>query len=147
MKEGIQKGFTLIELMIVVAILGIISAVVYPSYTEYTDQGRRANAQAAIMGLSSALERYYTVNNHYSNAADSGADTGAPAATLYVVDPTVTPFYTVTISAVGDADAAQTYTVQAAPTTGGLMVGDRCGTMSITSTGVKGPATPTDCWR
>ena len=140
-----QKGFTLIELMIVVAIIGIIAALGYPSYTESVAKSRRSNAQAEMMALSSALERYYTQNNHYSDAAAAGADTGAPDATLYTINAETTPFYTITISAVGDADTAQTYTISAAPA--GAMVGDRCGTMTINSAGVKAPANPTDCWR
>jgi type IV pilus assembly protein PilE len=142
-----QSGFSLIELMIVVAIIGILAAIAYPSYQESTAKTRRANAQAELMGLSSALERRYTQFNHYSNAADAGADTGAPAATLYTIDPEVATFYTVTISQVGDPDTAQTYTVQAVPVVGGGMDGDRCGTMSLNSAGVKAPANPADCWR
>jgi type IV pilus assembly protein PilE len=144
MKEA--KGFTLIELMIVVAIIGIIAAIGYPSYQESSAKARRGVAQGAMMGLSSALERYYTQNNHYSDAADAGADTGAPAATLYTFETNVSDFYTITISAVGDADAAQTYTLSAVPTGG--MTGDRCGTMTLNSAGVKTHAAgQTDCWR
>lgn len=139
-----NQGVTLIELMIVVAIVGILAAIAYPSYQESTAKTRRANAQGELMSLSSALERYYSQNNHYSDAADGGADTGAPAATLYVIESGVANFYTITISAVGDADAAQTYTLSAAPA--GAMVGDRCGTMTLNSAGAK-TATQTDCWR
>ena len=140
-----QKGFTLIELMIVVAIIGILAAIGYPSYTESVAKSRRGNAQAEMLALSSALERYYTQNNHYSNAAVAGADTGAPNPAIYRVDNEITPFYTITISAVGNADTAQTYTLSAVPA--GNMVGDRCGTMTLNSAGVKTPANPTDCWR
>ena len=141
-----QEGFTLIELMIVVAIIGILAAIGYPSYTESVAKSRRGNAQAEMLALSSALERYYTQNNHYSNAAVAGADTGAPAATLYTIDAEVTPFYTITISAVGNADTAQTYTLTAAPA--GSMVGDRCDTMTLNSAGVKTAAAgQVNCWR
>ena len=142
-----QAGFTLIELMIVVAIIGILAAIAFPSYQESTAKTRRANAQAEMLSLSSALERYYSENNHYSNAAAAGADTGAPAGTVYRVEAEVATFYTITISAVGDVDAAQTYTLSAAPVTGSAMAGDRCGTMTLSSAGVKTPTTPTDCWR
>ncbi|KZZ64622.1 hypothetical protein A3765_10955 [Oleiphilus sp. HI0130] len=141
-----QKGFTLIELMIVVAIIGIIASIGYPRYTESVSKSRRGNAQAEMLSLSSALERYYTQNNHYSNAAAAGADTGAPDATLYTIDAETAQFYTITISAVGDADTAQTYTLSAAPTGG--MTGDRCGTMTLNSAGVRTAAAgETDCWR
>ncbi len=141
-----QKGFTLIELMIVVAIIGIIAAIGYPSYSESVSKSRRGNAQAEMLSLSSALERYYTQNNHYSDAAAAGADTGAPDPTVYSIDAETVPFYTITISAVGDADSAQSYTLSAAPTGG--MTGDRCGTMTLNSAGVRAAAAgQTDCWR
>lgn len=140
-----QKGFTLIELMIVVAIIGILASIAYPGYQESVAKTRRANAQGEMLALSSALERRYSEVNHYSDAAAAGADTGAPDASLYIIEPEVVQFYTITISAVGDADAAQAYTLSAVPAGG--MVGDRCGTMSLNSAGVKTPANPSDCWR
>lgn len=147
-----NKGFTLIELMIVLAIIGILAAISYPSYQESTAKTRRANVQAELLGLSSALERYYSQNNHYSNAANGGNDIGAPAGTLYAVDPQVATFYAVTISSAGgstanDTDTAQTFIVSAVPETGSAMAGDRCGTMTVSSAGVRTPTTPADCWR
>ena len=141
-----QKGFTLIELMIVVAVIGILASIAWPSYTESVAKSRRGNAQAEMMSLSSALERYYTQWNHYSDAAVGGADTGAPAATLYTIEAETAQFYTITISAVGHADTAQTYTISAVPV--GAMAGDRCQTMTINSAGVKTAAAGQDgCWR
>lgn len=145
-----QKGFTLIELMIVVAIIGIIASIGYPRYTESVSKSRRGNAQAEMLSLSSALERYYTQNNHYSNAAAAGADTGAPDPTIYSIEAEVTPFYTITISetdgGVADTTAAQSYEISAVPA--GVMTGDRCGTMTLNSAGVKTAAAgQTDCWR
>jgi len=151
MNTRINKGFTLVELMVVVAIIGIIASIAYPSYVESTAQAHRANAQAELMSLSSALERYYTQNNHYSNAATGGADTGAPLATLYTLDTDIANLYTVTISqtdgGTGDTTAAQSYQLSAAPVAGGRMAADACGTMTLNSAGVKTPTTPADCWR
>lgn len=152
MMRSSNKGFTLIELMIVVAIIGILAAIAYPNYQESTAKSRRGNAQAELLGLSSALERYYSQNNHYSNAANGGNDVGAPAATTYSVDLEVATFYTVTISNAGgstanDTDTAQSYTLSAVPVTGSAMEGDRCGTMTLSSAGARTPTNPTDCWR
>jgi type IV pilus assembly protein PilE len=72
-----DQGFTLIELMIVVAIIGIIAAIAYPSYTEYVERARRTDAQGALMGLAAAMERHRTANGTYENAGADG-DTGAP---------------------------------------------------------------------
>lgn len=62
-------GFTLIELMIVVAIVGILSAVAYPSYQSHVLKSQRQVAQAALVSLSSTMERYYSENNKYTDAS------------------------------------------------------------------------------
>ncbi|MBW0149435.1 type IV pilin protein [Marinobacter arenosus] len=82
------KGFTLIELMIVVAIIGIIAAIAYPSYLEQVKSTRRGDAQGALMSFASAMERYYTQNGDYLGAAGSGS---AISATLTAPNASVFP--------------------------------------------------------
>ncbi len=143
-----QHGVNLIELMVVVAIVAIIAAVAYPAYTRYVADARRADCTGGMAGLANAMERHYSINGSYLNAAAGGADTGAPAVfgTACPIDGG-TPYYNLTISAA----TASTYTVQAAPT--GPQAGDRCGTLTLTNTGVKGvqgAAAGNDwqtCWR
>jgi type IV pilus assembly protein PilE len=72
-----DQGFTLIELMIVVAIIGIIAAIAYPSYTEYVERARRTDAQGALMGLAAAMERHRTANGTYLGAGSPNS--GAPS--------------------------------------------------------------------
>jgi type IV pilus assembly protein PilE len=146
-----SKGFTLIELMIVVAIVGILAAIAYPSYQENVRSSRRGDCAGALAGMANAMERFYTINNTYIGAAVGGGANGAPdpavlgyPATCPVDGGTAT--YNLTIAA-----TASTYTVSAAPT--GTQTGDRCGTLTLTNTGKKGVGADAhagvawqDCW-
>ena len=125
-----SKGFTLIELMIVVAIVGILAAIAYPAYTDNTRKARRADAQSVLMGLASAMERFYTENNTYTGAGASG-NTGAPG--IYATEAPIdgsTKYYDLTIH-----DASNTtFEVRATPK--GAQAGD--GFISLNSVGVRG---------
>ncbi len=150
MKIRFTKGFTLIELMIVVAIVGILAAIAYPSYQEQVRSSRRAECGGALMGLANAMERHFTTNNSYLGAGTpAGGDTGAP--TIYNAQCPVdggTPTYNLTI----DAVTQTTYTLFATPVAGGPQAGDKCGTFTLTSIGVRSLTgqnsgiTPNDCW-
>jgi type IV pilus assembly protein PilE len=124
-----QQGFTLIELMIVVAIIGILAAIAYPSYQSHITKTRRSDAMSALSGLSAAMERHYTENLTYEGAAVGGNDTGAPA-----IFPTQSPidgntaFYDLTIESVTPSD---TYVIRADPINGQ----DGDGYLELTNTG------------
>lgn len=142
-----QRGFNLLELMIVVAIIGIIAAIAYPSYLQQIRDTRRADCSGAMVSLANSMERHYSVNGSYLGAAVAGANTGAPAifSGSCPVDGGVAN-YTLTIQAA----TASTYTLNAAPA--GPQADDKCGTLSLSNTGVKGVAgadagiTWQDCW-
>lgn len=131
-------GFTLIELMIVVAIIGILAAVALPSYTQYVQRGDRASARAAMLEAQQFMERYYATSNTFVGAVLPARFTGVPAGA---------PRYNI---AVGNL-AAGTFTLTATP----IGTVSRCGNLTLTHTGVKGisvPTTPTaadisECWR
>lgn len=132
MKQRIyqSRGFTLIELMIVVAVIGILAAIAYPSYQQYTERTRRVDAQGALMGLASAMERHYSTSNSYEGAAIGAADTGAPA--IYATESPLdsgTKFYNLTIQS---ADA-NSYTLRATPKGG--QAGN--GVLELDSTGAR----------
>ncbi len=133
------KGFTLIELMITVAIIGILAGIAYPSYQDSVRKSRRADAKAALMGLSNAMERHFTETNSYIGAAVGCS----PNPGIYCVPPQTANFYNITINAA----TAATFTIQAAPT--GTHTDPRCGTLSLTHTGVRGETgtgTVAECW-
>ncbi|MBK1731990.1 hypothetical protein CKO41_09340 [Thiococcus pfennigii] len=135
------RGFTLIELMITVAIVGILAAIAYPSYQEQIRKARRADAQAALLELAQFMERYYTMNNTYAGADDEGTLPFEKAPK----DGDAT-YYTIDFEGVPDGTS---YTLVATPA--GAMTGDKCGTLSINAAGVKGiSAEDVDlsvCWR
>ncbi|MCP5019060.1 MAG: type IV pilin protein [Ketobacter sp.] len=126
----LNRGFTLVELMIVIAVVGIIATIAYPSYNDSVKKSRRADAKGALMGFSQAMERHFTDNNSYLGAASGGANTGAPT-----IFPTQAPldssakFYDLTI----EAATASSYTLRATPING--QTGD--GNLEIDNTGAK----------
>ena len=76
---GRQNGFTLIELMIAVAVIGILAAVVYPSYTAYAKRGKIAAALGELGAVRVRLEQYYQDNRNYGSTA-TGCGVGMPTA-------------------------------------------------------------------
>lgn len=141
-----QRGFTLIELMIVVAVVSILAAIAVPSYQDSVQKSRRADAQAALQQFRQAMERYYTKNNFsYLGAAAGGNDTGAPDATTFrsTTSPLEggQPYYNLTI----EQATANTYRLQAAPI--GSQANDPCGTLRLNNTGLRESlGAGTRCW-
>lgn len=123
------KGFTLIELMIAVVIVGIIASVAIPAYQSQVTKSRRADAQAALTSLANAMERYYTTNNTYVGAS-LGSDAGDIFPSQAPLDG-ANKYYNLAITS---ADAT-TYTITATPIGGSAQDGD--GPMRVLSTGVR----------
>lgn len=134
-------GFTLIELMIVVAIVAILAAVAYPSYNDYVMRARRGDAKTVLLENAQFMERYFTQNNSYLNGA---ANPALPI--LEAPKDGSVKFYD--ISFVG-TNTATAFTIRAVPK--GAMLSDPCGTLTLTQTGVRGVSnggvrTVEECW-
>lgn len=137
-----QRGFTLLELVIVVAIIGILAAIAIPQYVQYVNRTHRVDAESALVTLSQRMEQSYARNYTYKGLAAGGSDTGTPGASILA--DTDVQFYDLTISAAGK----NTYTLTATPT--GNQTNDRCGVLSVDNSGgksaVKGGSSVSDCW-
>lgn len=124
------RGFTLVEVMIVVVIIGILASIAYPAYQQYVLRAARAEAQAILMEAAQFMERYHTTNNSYVDAA-------LPTT---VSPKTGTARYNISFASGPDATS---YTIQAVPT--GPQSSDACGTLTVSHTGATG-ADGSDCW-
>jgi len=129
-----MQGFTLIEIMIALLIIGIVAAVAVPNYQAYVQKAKRADAQAALTNMAAALEDYYS-NNQYVYTDVVANVGGANSADGH---------YILSITMPASADS---YTLTATAT--GSQLGDAdCQSITLTSTGVKGPVVNNDavCW-
>ena len=129
-----NRGFTLLELMIVVVIIGIIAAVAYPNYQDYTRSARRTDGKAALTAIAAQQERYFSDNNTYATNLTA---LGYPAATATSPE----GYYVVTATA-GATGIASSFSLSAAAQ--GAQASDTdCTPMVLTSAGARSPAS---CW-
>lgn len=136
-----QNGFTLIELMITVAIVAILAAIAYPSYQQYIQKSRRVDAKNALLDLASREERYYSINNKYTQTA---TDLGYSSLPWPVASSGSSSYYNLSFT----AGTTASWTATAAPT--GAQATDKCGSFTITSQGSRGvtggTANVANCW-
>lgn len=146
------SGFTLIELMIVVAVIGILAAIAYPSYQDSIRKARRADAKSALLDAAQRQERFFTENNQYTSVQvpavgctntpatiAAGTDCGLNLSTATTTD----GYYTLTLTAPAVNNRRNSFTITATPVTGKSQTKDTtCGAattahFSLNQQGVK----------
>ena len=147
-----QHGMTLIELMIVVAIIAIITAVAYPSYQDHIRKARRAEGKSALLKALQLEERFYTAEQTYT--LNLVPLFGAAAAPVRSAENPATGYYTITAEtdpATGN-DLRMGVLIKATPAA--PYSDPECGVLSLTTTGTRGAdgtkgtasSTPGFCW-
>ncbi len=149
------NGFTLIELMVVVAVVAILAAIALPSYQESVRRSKRTEAQAVLMQAAQYMQRFYSANDRYTlTAGTTTAETAQSSAGVSMLpaalrqSPASGGAYTIAVLA---RDTPPSYSLTA--TRAGSMEADKCGTLVINSLGVKSVAsqatgiTAADCWK
>lgn len=137
-------GFTLIEMMIVVAIIGILAAIAYPAYIEQVAKGRRAQAKAQLTAGQLWMERFYSENYRYDqNSAGTASNDSTQFDARFTTAPPAgegSPVYDIDLVT---PLARDTYTIIAKRRTGSSMANDKCGDLTIDSLGRKSIANNT----
>jgi len=127
-----HKGFTLIELMIVIVVIGILASIALPSYEDYVERARRADGKAALLEVQLAQEKYRANNASYGTLAQIGVSATSTDG-----------YYTIVVD--GGTLSGTVFQATAAPT--GSQAGDSCGTFAVNANGsyYTGYASQ-DCW-
>ena len=131
-----MRGFTLIEVMIVVVIVGILASIAYPSYQEYVNRSNRAEGQAFLSDIAARQERYFSQNNAYVTADTDRSKLGLTSSQ------SANQRYTVSLSGVANDGG---YTLTATPS----FTETRCGNLVLNAKGVRSVSTGDKdyCWR
>lgn len=141
-----QKGFTLIELIVTVLIVGILASIAYPSYVNSVSKTKRRAAEACLSNFATYMERFFTTNLRYDKDASSGADIVLPDLDCKSAQNSGNDY----VFSLAAKDQSS-YTLQAVPkSTSAQATRDaRCGTLTLDQTGARG-ASGSDgaskCW-
>jgi type IV pilus assembly protein PilE len=132
-------GFTLIELMIVVAVIAILAAIALPAYTSYITKTKRTAAEGCLSEHANYMERYYTTNLNYAKDS-SGTANALPGLDCASVQRTGADYQYALASA-----STAAYSITATPINAQLVRDTKCGALSINQAGARDPGTA-GCW-
>lgn len=130
-----MRGVTLMELMIVVVIIGILTAIAFPNYREFVARAKRNEAKAALLQIATNQEKFYLQNNAFTTDLNVLG---------FSADPFVTDSGSYSI-AVAAPNPNSAFSATATYILGGSE-NDKCATFTIDASGAKGSAPDTDCW-
>jgi len=131
MKKTAARGFTLIELMVTVVVIGIIAAIAYPAYTSSVTKSHRASAKAQMAEVAQRQQQYYSERQGAATYTATLTDLNFPAGTLY----SESKGHTITVAA-GSDGIATSYVITATP----VKTDSQCGNLTLNHLGVYSPA-------
>lgn len=139
-----QRGFTLIEVMIVVLILAALAVIAYPSYSEYISRARRTDAKSALTTAAQAMEKFYTERMTYDGAVLGTVSPTNSTDGFYELSFDTTPGSGTPCSGTALTNtSSNAFRLCATPV--GRQVNDSCGIFSLSNTGARSPSTDR-CW-
>ena len=149
-----NKGFTLIELMVTLAVFAILVAIAYPSYRQYIINSRRSDAKILLSDAATHEERFYTQYNTYTTTiVQTAGCTGSACGLGYATNLSPEGYYTLAVTVGPTGNINSSFLLTATPTTKGGQNNDTtCAAFTLDSTGVKASTnssnavTTTQCW-